>query len=361
MSGKDFDDYYLILGVNPDASQKEIKEARNYRVHILHTDHLEQIPESHQRRAEEELKNVNQAFYVLKDPQRRQEYHSEWLRQRVRPKETFVPKPKPVVDPEHIYFRNVNPGEIQTASFVVKNIGGSYTKIWISNPDSWVMVVRWASQGPDDELPLRVEIEAKGEDWGKSHSEYIWVKLDEEEVRVKIELQTKPEPVNLDTTALGIKERILIYLPKHPVLYILQEQILLFSRVFQNPHEYIEKLEQARRRLEQAIQDKEERKLWAIQARRRLEQAIRDSKERKLWAETAFLIGLYGTIIYYIIAVAIDSLINNSGIILTIVYTIFGAIGGFFVGIFVGAVLGIIVYVILAIVYVIKIGEGELF
>lgn len=50
------EDYYKILGVGPDASQEEIKEAYRGKVFIFHFDRLAGAPESARRRAEEELK-----------------------------------------------------------------------------------------------------------------------------------------------------------------------------------------------------------------------------------------------------------------------------------------------------------------
>lgn len=188
----EWEDYYQILEVDPEASQEEIKRAYRYKAFLLHSDRQEGLSESFRYRAQEDLKKVNRAYAVIGDPQRRRDYHSEWLKK----KDTHtVPKPKPVVDPPYIGFRDVKPREVKKASFIIQNIGGSYTKIWISNPDSWVKVLSWASVTSDDELPLRVNIEAEGKNWGQIYSEYIRVKLDEEETEVKVELETKPEPV----------------------------------------------------------------------------------------------------------------------------------------------------------------------
>jgi curved DNA-binding protein CbpA len=201
---EDWEDYYEILGVSPDSTAEEIKKAYLYKANIFHPDRLMRVPESVRRRAEEELKKVNRAYGVLGNAQKRQEYHSEWLKQRAKAKEPFIPKPKPIVEPAHIRFSSVEPGEIKSASFIIRNLGGPYTKIWFSNPDSWVRVVRWASLTTSDELPLKVEIEAEGEEWEKSYSEYIRVKLDEEETQVRIELQTKPEPAREKVAVSGI-------------------------------------------------------------------------------------------------------------------------------------------------------------
>lgn len=189
-----WEDYYQILGINPDASQEEIKKAYRYKVSILHPDRLKGFPESTRHQAEEDFKKVNRAHQVLKDPQQRQQYDSEWLRRGGESKKASLSKPKPVVDSPCISFSNVEPGEVKRASFIIRNTGGPYYRIWFSNPDSWVRVVDYVSLSNKDELPLRVEIEIEGSDYGKSYSEYITVKLDEEEIQVRVELQTKPKP-----------------------------------------------------------------------------------------------------------------------------------------------------------------------
>lgn len=67
-------DYYLILGVNPSASQEEIREAYRFKVFALHPDRFSQADAKVRRRAEEELKAINEAYAVLGDPLRRAEY-----------------------------------------------------------------------------------------------------------------------------------------------------------------------------------------------------------------------------------------------------------------------------------------------
>jgi hypothetical protein len=199
---QNWEDYYDILGLDdPGADEKEIKKAYDYKVWTISDVRLVGAPEHVRRKAEEELKNVNRAYDVLKDSGKRKKYHKEWVKRN--PKGT-PPKPppdipKPVVDPEVISFKDVKLGETRKASFVIRNIGGSYTKIWFSNPDSWVKVVHYESVDPNqrDELPIRVYIEAKGNEWGKHYSEFVRVKLDEQETQVRVDLETKPalEPV----------------------------------------------------------------------------------------------------------------------------------------------------------------------
>ncbi|MHB8276744.1 MAG: J domain-containing protein [Candidatus Humimicrobiaceae bacterium] len=69
-----WEDYYKVLRIDPDASQEEIKEAYKDNAFIFHSDRLAGAPESARRRAEEELKKVNLAYYVFRDPKKRQRY-----------------------------------------------------------------------------------------------------------------------------------------------------------------------------------------------------------------------------------------------------------------------------------------------
>ncbi len=70
----DFEDYYETLGVEPDASACDIKKAYRYKVNILHPDRLAGASESIRSMAEEELKKVNRAYAVLRDPHERSKY-----------------------------------------------------------------------------------------------------------------------------------------------------------------------------------------------------------------------------------------------------------------------------------------------
>lgn len=64
-------DYYDILGVNRNSSQEEIKKA--YRKQALKW-HPDKHKENDKKKAEGKFKQINQAYEVLSDPQKRQTY-----------------------------------------------------------------------------------------------------------------------------------------------------------------------------------------------------------------------------------------------------------------------------------------------
>lgn len=81
-----FKDYYKIMGVSTDASQEEIKRAYRKLARKYHPD------VSKEKDAEERFKEVNEAYEVLKDPEKRAAYDKlrsgGW-----RPGEDFTPPP----------------------------------------------------------------------------------------------------------------------------------------------------------------------------------------------------------------------------------------------------------------------------
>ena len=210
-------DYYKILQVDPIAEQEVIEAAYRKLARRYHPD-VDKDATSHER-----MKDLNEAFEYLGDLGKRSEYHSEWLRRSGESEAAGTGygahKPKPVVEPDVICFKDVRAREIRTASFTINNEGGPYEDIWFDDPggrDSWVRVVGYQST-TSDELPLEVVIEAEGDDWGKSYTENIRVKLDEEETQVRIELQTRSEPARVKVGISGIPKATRPPAPPPPI------------------------------------------------------------------------------------------------------------------------------------------------
>ncbi|RQD76937.1 MAG: J domain-containing protein [Candidatus Syntrophonatronum acetioxidans] len=69
--GVKYQDYYKILGVDRNASQKEIRNA--YRK-LAREHHPDLQPEDKKKEAEKEFKKINEAYEVLSDPEKRKLY-----------------------------------------------------------------------------------------------------------------------------------------------------------------------------------------------------------------------------------------------------------------------------------------------
>lgn len=137
--------------------------------------------------ATERMKMINVAHDVLSDPVLRKEYDAT----RTGKKGVPSSRPRPIVDPPEIVFRNVTPGKVETASFLVINTGGPYSKIKIDNPDTWLKITDWHSISKTDELPLRVSLQARGSDWYKTYTERVKISLDDVNTSVIVTLKTR--------------------------------------------------------------------------------------------------------------------------------------------------------------------------
>jgi hypothetical protein len=188
--------------VEPGDDEKTIKEAYRFKVKILHPDRLMNEPETVRKRADEELKVVNQAYNVLKESTSRDKYIEEWYKRGNRAKnENNIKKPVPSVKPHTIEFRNVKFGQLKTGHFVISNTGGPYSRIWMTNhkantPDSWLREKEYYPLVKDqaDELPLKVVIEVEGQYTPGKYTEQIVIKLDEEETTVNVIMNCVPQP-----------------------------------------------------------------------------------------------------------------------------------------------------------------------
>lgn len=67
-------DYYEILGVSKDASEDEIKKAYRKLAVKYHPDKLANASEKERQEGEDKFKEISEAYDILSDPQKRQQY-----------------------------------------------------------------------------------------------------------------------------------------------------------------------------------------------------------------------------------------------------------------------------------------------
>ena len=188
---------YRILGISSDATPAQIKEAYIYKVNILHTDRLGAMPERIRLRAEDELKRVNGAYEILSNPAKREEYdrnRDEVTVEGSRPEPASRTPPKPEVHPKTIQFDQALAYVPKKGCFFVRNVGGPFKKVLIQTPPEWLKVVRTVPLQDGSKLPMRVDVEVAGIQWGKVYSSEIIVRLDDKEAKIKIKLRMQKKP-----------------------------------------------------------------------------------------------------------------------------------------------------------------------
>jgi len=151
----------------------------------LHPDWNLNKPTAIRKRAEEELKQINRAYNILKDSINN----------------PFNTPPKLEISLKKIQFKEIDIGGKKSASFEVKSWGGPYSKIWIDDsPSPWLRVTNIRSL-TSELLPLEVTIEATGiGELDKRYACNLRIRLEnnqteaKHEAIIRVELWMQAEP-----------------------------------------------------------------------------------------------------------------------------------------------------------------------
>ncbi len=174
---KQWKDYYEILGIDSDANQEEIKKAYRKLAFELHPDKL--------TGDEEKFKEIGEAYDILKDPEKRAEFHYAWQKKK-------LPKPKPVVKPSVITCKDLEPRKSIIKKFIIDNVGGPFDSIGFkTSHDDYVKIINWYP----NETPIEVTVKIELNDWDSIMKAYVAINLDEEITYVTINAETKSESV----------------------------------------------------------------------------------------------------------------------------------------------------------------------
>jgi hypothetical protein len=199
-----WEDYYQILGVDRNATPKKLKEARDYKSWLLKPERMQGVPEKHKISAEEELKRVNNAYDILKDPILRDDYNELWdeknqsnndNKEPIHTNNSTIKSQRIKVSPPFIYIGGAEAGEIKKSSFIIRNEGGHLDEqIDVNSFHPWIRIADRYRLYPNRKLPCKVDIELHGEEWDRTYHGDIVITLDDEAISVHVELKTKPEP-----------------------------------------------------------------------------------------------------------------------------------------------------------------------
>lgn len=109
-------------------------------------------------------------------------------------------KPVPVADRTYFAFNDLKKDQEKQGSFVIRNIGGSYTdmEFFIPDDEKFIEIIQSGrlDENQAERLPLKITFKAKALDWSKNYTNTIVIKLDDQDERVVIELDTQTKPVN---------------------------------------------------------------------------------------------------------------------------------------------------------------------
>jgi hypothetical protein len=158
-------DFYAILGISQNADKEEIERKHKELIKECHPDpynglkakyedsgdeELLKIIEEKIRQAEEESKLINEAYEVLSDPTKREEYDRTY--------QSAVATPEIVINPTKLDFGLVTEGDAESATFTIENRGGPVETIhvdWESDPTWGELIIR---PDPDEVFPIEVTV-----------------------------------------------------------------------------------------------------------------------------------------------------------------------------------------------------------
>ena len=109
-------------------------------------------------------------------------------------------KPFPIAEQTYFVFNDMKKGQTKHGHFILRNIGGAYKDftIFVLEPDPFIEIVDTKPLNEDqiDKLPMKVCFDVKAKDWSKSYTNTIIIRLDNEDEKVTVDLNTQTKPVN---------------------------------------------------------------------------------------------------------------------------------------------------------------------
>ena len=118
-----------------------------------------------------------------------------------------ISKPHPIADHTYFVFDDLKKGQERRGHFILRNVGGDYKDFEIvvveSEPsatgtESFLKIIDTAPlvKEQTDKMPLKICFEVKAQEWSSFYSAGIIIRLDDQEEKITVDLNTQTKPVN---------------------------------------------------------------------------------------------------------------------------------------------------------------------
>jgi hypothetical protein len=118
-----------------------------------------------------------------------------------------ISKPHPIADHTYFVFDDLKKGQLRHGNFILRNVGGDYkdfeTVVVESEPlpagtESFLKIIDTIPLTKDqtDKMPLKICFEVKAQEWSSFYSASIILRLDDQEEKITVDLNTQTKPVN---------------------------------------------------------------------------------------------------------------------------------------------------------------------
>ena len=175
--------YFDILEVGPAANPEEIRKAYLNKARRHHPDALRGAAADDATASGEKMKAINLAYEVLRDAEKRRAYQKSLG--------GAYMAPAPVVESVGLNISDATPGVTYAGYLVVRNQGGRYAKLKITPSAAWIKVTSLRPLTVDKQLPLRVDVDMRVDQWSCTFRESLTVSLDEASTTASVFVQTR--------------------------------------------------------------------------------------------------------------------------------------------------------------------------
>lgn len=137
-----------------------------------------------------------------------------------------ISKPHPIADLTYFVFDDLKKGQVRHGHFILRNVGGDYRDFEIvvlesvpvaekkeakdedrdyagdkaggddTEPFLKIIDTSVLTEGQDGKMPVKICFEVRAKEWSRFYSGTIIVRLDDEEEKITVDLNTQTKPVN---------------------------------------------------------------------------------------------------------------------------------------------------------------------